>query len=211
MTDTFLSEWRHFFPNYSRLNAVQEKCFQRLYKSDRNVVISAPTGCGKTGCMDIALCRLFSMSKPHHAVYLAPTRALCMEREAEWMDRLSNLKKDVKSCTGDSDTLHQPSDVMYPDTHCNHTPTHVNNRIFTAEKLEAMTRRWTECKEIFKNVSLLLIDELHSVRCPQRGPCLEALIMRLRMFIPGLRIVAVSASIGNTIDFCKWYLPFKAC
>lgn len=182
------SKWHAVF-DHERLNVIQERAFSRLYNSDRNIVISAPTGSGKTGCLDIALCALFK-SGDLSAIYVGPTKALCAERELDWQKRFGRVKKTCNAFTGDSQYDTISGDIM----------------IFTAEKLDSLTRRWCENKEAFKSVRLLLIDELHTIRCIRRGPILEAVIMRLRTFIPALRIIGISASIGNTIDFCKWYL-----
>jgi hypothetical protein len=47
--DAFRSIWR--FPVF---NAVQSYCFDSVYGSDENVVVSAPTGAGKTVSSSIA-------------------------------------------------------------------------------------------------------------------------------------------------------------
>lgn len=75
----------------------------------------------------------------------------------------------------------------------------------TPEKLDSITRRWCEFREDLRTIKLLMIDEVHMIR-GGRGPTVEAVISRLKTFLGGsLRIVAVSASISNTVDFCKWY------
>jgi len=60
-------------------NAMQSKAFAALYNSDKNLVISAPTGCGKTVCFELAIARLivskfildgFKVRQPEEAVVL---------------------------------------------------------------------------------------------------------------------------------------------
>jgi ATP-dependent DNA helicase HFM1/MER3 len=106
-------EWKPVFP-YHDLTTVQKKCFTRLFETDRNVVISAPTGTGKTGCMDIALIRLLYKSDRFSAIYIAPTKALCGEREADWRERFGRVGRECKSFTGDiADSDITVSDIMY--------------------------------------------------------------------------------------------------
>ena len=49
--------YQNLFP-YPSFNPVQSACFERTYKSDDSMLVSAPTGSGKTGIMEIAICRL---------------------------------------------------------------------------------------------------------------------------------------------------------
>ena len=51
--------YQNVFP-YPTFNPVQSACFERTYKSDDGMLISAPTGSGKTGIMEIAICRLLA-------------------------------------------------------------------------------------------------------------------------------------------------------
>lgn len=67
-------------------NAVQSECFQEAYLSDMNMVISAPTGSGKTVIMELCILRLLSHyidagtlkfpSGQSKTVYVGPNRAL---------------------------------------------------------------------------------------------------------------------------------------
>lgn len=104
--------YKTVFP-HENFTQIQERCFPRLHETDRNIVISAPTGTGKTGCMDIALMRLFKEDKSS-AIYIAPTKALCAEREADWRERFGRIGKECKSFTGDSVDLEVVTcDIMY--------------------------------------------------------------------------------------------------
>jgi ATP-dependent DNA helicase HFM1/MER3 len=38
-------------------NAVQSDCFDTVFKTDTSLLISAPTGSGKTGVFELAICR----------------------------------------------------------------------------------------------------------------------------------------------------------
>ncbi|KAJ1987986.1 ATP-dependent DNA helicase MER3 [Dimargaris cristalligena] len=56
-------------------NSVQTDCFDQLLHGSNNVVISAPTGAGKTCLLELALIQLFrNPSHDFKAIYLAPTK-----------------------------------------------------------------------------------------------------------------------------------------
>ena len=48
---------RSLFP-FQYFNAMQSQAFGTLYSSDHNIVLSAPTGGGKTTCFELAIARL---------------------------------------------------------------------------------------------------------------------------------------------------------
>lgn len=104
---------------FKALNSVQSKVFPKIWESDKNIVVSAPTGTGKTGVLDLAIGRLLSHRQPNgqmgKVVYVAPTRALCGERADDWSRRYSGLGLSCKAVTGETaDDLPDPSvDILY--------------------------------------------------------------------------------------------------
>jgi len=46
---------------FSHFNRMQSACFSDVFKGNQNVVLSAPTGAGKTGIMELAILRLVSI------------------------------------------------------------------------------------------------------------------------------------------------------
>lgn len=73
--------YANVFP-YDQFNAVQSECFEQIYGSDDNAVVTAPTGSGKTVLLELAICRLLENAAPGQrirVVYFAPVKALCDE------------------------------------------------------------------------------------------------------------------------------------
>jgi hypothetical protein len=64
-------------------NAVQSRCFDSVYNSSDNLVVSAPTGSGKTAVLELAICALYRdlQQGTYKVVYQAPTKSLCSERK----------------------------------------------------------------------------------------------------------------------------------
>ena len=82
-------------------NAVQSGVLSCVLESDNNVVVSAPTGSGKTGVLEMAMVRALdssdrsSTSSSMKVIYLAPTKALCHERFTDWEKRFRPLGENA--------------------------------------------------------------------------------------------------------------------
>jgi len=50
----------------------------------------------------------------------------------------------------------------------------------------------------------LVVDEIHLLDSPDRGPTLEVTIAKLRKIIPRLHIIALSATVGNANEIADW-------
>ena len=93
---------RALFP-FASFNRMQSECFDEAYGSDRSMVVSAPTGSGKTVLLELALARLWSSGGrgAAAAVYIAPLKALTTERAADWKRKLG-AAYTVLELTGDT-------------------------------------------------------------------------------------------------------------
>ena len=73
--------------------------------------------------------------------------------------------------------------------------------ICTAEKLDSLIRHqalW------IRQISTLIVDEIHLLNDASRGPTLEILITLLKGMLPNLQVIGLSATIGNAKDLANW-------
>ncbi|PWN23387.1 P-loop containing nucleoside triphosphate hydrolase protein [Microstroma glucosiphilum] len=173
-------------------NKVQSICFENLFNGDDNVVVSAPTGSGKTTLFELALIRMLVQSSDDKAVYMAPTKALCSERAQDWQSRFEPVGCPIVELTGDS--RFSGLDAAY----------RARIIVTTPEKWDSLTRNWAAHRKLLDKFRLFLIDEIHTLQEKTRGACLEIVVARMCTFGNNVRIVAVSATIPNSADIAEW-------
>lgn len=175
------------------LNAVQSKVFDTIYNGNDNLVLSAPTGSGKTAVLELAICRLINdfASGSFKIVYQAPTKSLCSERQRDWQAKFGPLDLQCAELTGDTDSA-QLRNVQ-----------HATIIITTPEKWDSMTRKWKDHQKLMQMVKLFLIDEVHILK-DHRGATLEAVVSRMKSIGSDVRFVALSATVPNFQDLASW-------
>lgn len=184
--------FQSIFP-YSVFNAVQSKCFESVYASSDNLVVSAPTGSGKTAIFELAICKIVAERGPDNIkiVYQAPTKALCGERAREWQKKFSSLKLQCAELTGDT----SPAEMRRVGS--------ASIIVTTPEKWDSITRKWHDHQKLLQLVALFLIDEVHILK-DIRGATLEAVVSRMKSIGTDVRFVALSATIPNSEDIATW-------
>lgn len=184
--------FRQVFP-YELFNAAQSKCFAPIYKSNDNVVVSAPTGSGKTALLELAICRLVEghPSGQFKIVYQAPTKSLCSERMRDWQKKFSHLNLACAELTGD--TGHAEMNRVGA----------ASIIVTTPEKWDSITRKWKDYSRLLQLVKLFLIDEVHILK-DTRGATLEAVVSRMKTSGANVRFIALSATVPNSQDIAVW-------
>lgn len=184
--------FRSIFP-FPLFNAIQSKCYESVFLSNDNLVVSAPTGSGKTTILEMSICRLVSGPgfDQYKIVYMAPTKSLCSERHRDWNSRFALLDMKCAELTGDTNQA-QLKDVQ-----------HANIVITTPEKWDSMTRKWKDHAKLMQLVKLFLIDEVHTLK-DTRGATLEAVVSRMKSVGSNVRFLALSATIPNSSDIATW-------
>ncbi|XP_068547075.1 probable ATP-dependent DNA helicase HFM1 isoform X6 [Anas acuta] len=145
------TQFRSIFKEFPYFNYAQSKALDDLLYTDRNFVICAPTGSGKTVMFELAITRLL-MEAPMpwlniKIVYMAPIKALCSQRYHDWKEKFGPIGLNCKELTGDT-----VMDDLF-EIH------HAHIIITTPEKWDSMTRRWRD-NSIVQLVRLFLIDEI---------------------------------------------------
>lgn len=202
--------FRPVFP-YINFNQVQSVAFDTMLNTNRPVVISAPTGSGKTGVFELAIIKVIMDAESRHfvgcalpkVVYLAPTKALCTERKFDWDKKFKQFNIECVELT--SDTTGKLVNLRESTRPC--------IILATPEKWDSITRTWVSQRQFIQSIKLLLIDEIHLVNDGARGATLEAVISRMKIIRlltwpsspDNLRFVAVSATVFNVQDIADWF------
>ena len=152
-------------------------------------VLSLPTGAGKTTLAEMGMDR--ALARGERVAYLTPLKALAEEKIATWRDRWRGRKVGI--FTGDYESSMVP--VPYRDAEV---------LICTYERLDGVLRHWQRHLHWLAELGLVVVDELHLLMDPGRGPRLEGAISRLRRVNPFCRVMGLSATVSNHADLARW-------
>jgi helicase len=174
------------------LNPAQQEVVEHgLLDSGFSCILQMPTGSGKTWLAALAIRK--SLEAGHRAVYLSPLRALAEELATRWSLEFAGF--EVGIFTGDYGSRGRDIPTPYNDS---------DLLIMTPERLDACTRHWRSHWSWIPKVDLVVVDEIHLLGDSHRGARLEGAISRLRRLNPFVRILGLSATLGNRGELADW-------
>lgn len=214
--DAALPLWaRRCFPASTKsLNRVQSAVFETVFGTQKNCLVCAPTGAGKTYVALLSVLEVIArhagglleadrrreateLLAAHKVVYIAPLKALAQEVVQKFGERLEPLGLNVRELTGDTQLSKRDADLA-----------HV--LVATPEKWDVVTRKQGADGSFATQCRLLVIDEIHLL-AEDRGAVLECLVARTRRLVEssqlGVRLLGLSATLPNYADVAE----FLAC
>ncbi len=180
-------EWLGYLP-FPTFNPAQAEAAPVIAGSDEHVVVTAPTGSGKTVIGMLAVVKALR-GQGRKAAWLVPQRSLTDELERE-LAAWQELGLHVERLSGEHVT--DLRKIREADLW-----------IATTEKFESLCRT-ASMREALAQVACLVVDEIHLLGDPMRGPLLEALLARVRGEGSPVRIVGLSATVSNAADVASW-------
>ena len=165
-----VSEWKGF-----RLLDFQIRAIQAI-RDGQNVLVSAPTGAGKTLVAEYAIAD--AVKRGRRCVYTSPIKALSNQKYRDFRD---DPDIDVGLMTGDV-TIHPAAQVLIMTTEI------LRNSIF-------------ENPAGLHDVDYVIFDEIHFMDDLERGSVWEESLI----FVPEeTRFIALSATIANLEELGAW-------
>ena len=150
-----------------------------------SVLLACPTASGKSLVAYLALLRAARAGRT--GLYLVPLRALAHEK-AEELEKFAELGLKVGLSIGDFDL---PAEKLEK----------LDVLVATSEKADGLLRRGSPWLD---RLGVVVADEVHLLRDPDRGPTLEVSLTRLRRAYPELQLVALSATVRNSEEVAEW-------
>jgi len=179
----------------------------------KNVLISAPTGSGKTlTCFLSILNELVDSSLKGiledkvYAVYVSPLKALNQDikvnltQPLEELEQLSEKKLGIRVGVRTGDTTAYEKQKMLKD------PPHI--LITTPESLAIMLNSPKFLMHL-SSVQWLIVDEIHSLAENKRGVHLSLSLERLQKMCPGVTRVGLSATIAPLEDIAHYLVGYN--
>lgn len=168
------------------LRPSQEKSIKSgLFENNNNQIIATPTGSGKTLVAELAMLDTI-LNKKKRVIYVVPLKALASEKYKEFKQKYSeHLSVGV--------SIGEIQDEKYKYNY--------DLLLVTSEKLDSLIRHNTK---ILDGIGLIIIDEIHLLNDEKRGPTLEILLSIFKTKYPKIRLVGLSATIGNSKELSEW-------
>ncbi|SEM57594.1 Helicase conserved C-terminal domain-containing protein [bacterium A37T11] len=165
-----------------------------LIEEDNNFIVQMPTSAGKTFIAELSILNALLKYPGQRCIYIAPFRALTNEKETDLAEYLSKLGYSVSALSG-SYEIDEFEDIVLDTT---------DVLVATPEKMDLLLRL---NPNYFLDVALMVVDEGHIIGdISPRASLLEFLIIRLRMKVPGLRTLFISAVMPpeNANEYSIW-------
>ncbi|MGY5859239.1 MAG: DEAD/DEAH box helicase [Candidatus Thorarchaeota archaeon] len=169
-----------------RPRGVQSDSIRKGLLEGQSIMVSSPTGSGKTLVGEMALLRAAASGKK--GIFLVPLRALAVQIFKTMKERYEHLGVIIGLSTGD----YQSSGEELAE---------FDIVVTTYERADSLLRRRSSW---LSDLGTVVIDEIQTMSDIGRGARLESLIIRLRNSIEDLQVVALSATTGDPDELAEW-------
>ena len=151
-----------------------------------HLVLSIPTAAGKSLVAYLAIIQRLK-KEGGKALYIVPLRALAREKYED-LKCFERLGFKIGLSTGDfdeSDGRLSKYDII----------------VCTSEKADSLIRHGLHWLD---KIKVMVLDEVHLIHDPSRGPTLEVIIAQIKALNPNTQLIALSATIKNAVELADW-------
>ncbi len=163
----------------------QSEAIQKGLLDHKNILAAIPTASGKTLLAELAM--LKNILAGGKALYIVPLIALANEK----YERFKHFNQFGIKCgisTGDLDSKSiklGENDII----------------VCTSEKADSLMRNSTPW---MGQINCIVVDEVHLLNDPERGPILDITMTKLRHLNPDAQMLGLSATVGNAQEVARW-------
>lgn len=169
-------------------------------RAGRHALLVAPTGAGKTlaGFLPTLAELADAPGEGLHTLYISPLKALAVDVQRNLLNPISEMGLDIRVETRTGDT---PSDRKARQRV---KPPHI---LLTTPESLSLLLSYPDADRLLGGLKTIVVDEVHAFAAGKRGDLLALCLARLQRLSPGLRRVALSATVADPDDYRAWLAP----
>ena len=169
-------------------------------RSGRHALLVAPTGAGKTlaGFLPTLVELIGNPTEGLHTLYVSPLKALAVDVQRNLLNPIAEMGLDIRVETRTGDT---PSDRKLRQRI---RPPQI---LLTTPESLSLLISYPDSFLMFAGLKTIVIDEVHAFATQKRGDLLSLALSRLQAIAPGMRRVALSATVADADGYRGWLAP----
>jgi ATP-dependent helicase Lhr and Lhr-like helicase len=169
-------------------------------RSGAHALLVAPTGAGKTlaGFLPTLSDLIENPTEGLHTLYVSPLKALAVDVRRNLLTPIEEMGLPIRVETRTGDT---PSDRKARQRA---RPPQI---LLTTPESLSLLLSYPDSFLMFAKLKTVIIDEVHAFATQKRGDILNLSLSRLQSINPGLRRVALSATVADVDAYRAWLAP----
>jgi ATP-dependent Lhr-like helicase len=192
-----LAQWfatRGWRPRRHQLDMLREG------RAGRHALLVATTGAGKTlaGFLPTLAELIEAPTEGLHTLYVSPLKALAVDIQRNLVTPIDEmgLSLRVETRTGDTPSDRKARQRVRPP-----------QILLTTPESLSLLLSYPDSFTMFEGLRTIVIDEVHAFATGKRGDLLSLCMARLQRISPGLRRVALSATVADSEGYRAWLAP----
>jgi ATP-dependent Lhr-like helicase len=169
-------------------------------RAGKDALLVAATGAGKTlaGFLASIADLIEHPTDGLHTLYVSPLKALAVDVQRNLLEPIEEMGLGITVETRSGDT---PADRKARQR------ARPPNMLLTTPESLSLLLSYEEAPRLFAGLKTIIVDEAHAFVTTKRGDLLALAMSRLQGIAPGLRRVALSATIADPDSYRGWLSP----
>jgi len=169
-------------------------------RAGRHALLVAATGAGKTlaGFLPTLTDLVEAPGEGLHTLYISPLKALAVDVQRNLLTPIDEMGLDIRVETRTGDTPHEKKMRQRA------RPPQI---LLTTPESLSLLLSYEDSFLMFAGLKTVVVDEVHAFATGKRGDLLALALARLQTLAPGMRRVALSATVADPDGYRAWLAP----
>ncbi len=169
-------------------------------RAGRHALLVAATGAGKTlaGFLPTLAELVKDPTEGLHTLYVSPLKALAVDVQRNLLTPIEEMGLDIRveTRTGDTSSDKKARQRVKPP-----------QILLTTPESLSLLLSYPDSFTMFEGIRTIVVDEVHAFATGKRGDLLSLCMARLQRISPGMRRVALSATVADADGYRAWLAP----